>query len=78
MMGPNEMQHRKGHCPLMVTVEMKVGEPGDEEEDEQESDEEGVHLPPLVGCTEERMRGGSSRGSRCASKSGGGAMCIKP
>ena len=48
MVGPDEMQDRKGHCPLMVTVDLKVGEPGEEEEDEQGSDEEGVNLPPPV------------------------------
>ena len=35
MVGPEEMQDRKGHCPMMVTVDVKVGEPGDEQEDEQ-------------------------------------------
>ena len=33
MVEPDEMQDRKGHCPLMVTLDVKVGEPGDEEED---------------------------------------------
>ena len=48
MVGPDEMQDRKGHYPLMVTVDVKVGEPGDEEEEDQGSDEEGVNLlPPL-------------------------------
>ena len=47
MVGPDEMEDRKGHCPVMVTVDVKVGEPGDEEE-EQGSDEEGVNLPPAV------------------------------
>ena len=28
MVGPEEMQDRKGHCPMMVTVDVKVGEPG--------------------------------------------------
>ena len=53
MVGPEEMQDRKGHCPMMVTVDMKVGEPGDEQEDEQGSDEEGVSLPPMVKWPEE-------------------------
>ena len=35
MAGPDEMQDRKGHCPMMVTVDVRVGEPGDDEEDEQ-------------------------------------------
>ena len=48
MVGPNKMQGRKGHRLLMVTVDVKVGERGDEEEDEQGSDKEGVKLPPLV------------------------------
>ena len=38
---------------MMVTVDVKVGEPGDDEEDEQESDEEGVSLPPRVKWPEE-------------------------
>ena len=37
----------------MVTVDVKVGEPGDDEEDEQGSDEEGVSLPPQVKGPEE-------------------------
>ena len=53
MMGPDEMQDRKGHCPMMVTVDVKVGEPGDDEEGEQGSDEEGVSLPPRVKWPEE-------------------------
>ena len=53
MLGPEEMQDRKGHCPMMVTVEVKVGEPGDEQEDEQGSDEEGVSLQPMVKWPEE-------------------------
>ena len=53
MVGPDEMQDRKGHCPMMVTVDLKVGEPGDDEEDEQGWDEEGVSLPPRVKWPEE-------------------------
>ena len=53
MVGPEEMQDRKGHCPMMVTVDVKVGEPGDDEEDEQGSDEEGVSLPSVVKWPEE-------------------------
>ena len=53
MVGPEEMQDRKGHCPMMVTVDVKVEEPGDDEEDEQGSDEEGVSLPPRVKWPEE-------------------------
>ena len=48
LVGLDEMQDRKGHCPMMVTVDVKVGEPGDEEEQEQGSEEEGVNLPPLI------------------------------
>ena len=54
MVGPEEMQDRKGHCPMMVTVDVKVGEPGDDGEDEQGSDEEGVSLPPMVKWLETR------------------------
>ena len=53
MVGQEEMQDRKGHCPVMVTVDVKVGEPGDDQEDEQGSDEEGVSLPPMVKWPEE-------------------------
>ena len=53
MAGPDKMQDRKGHCPMMVTVDVKVGEPGDQEEDEQGSEEEGVSLPPRVRWPEE-------------------------
>ena len=53
MVGPDELQDRKGHCPMMVTVDVKVGEPGDDEEDEQGSDEQGVSLPPRVKWLEE-------------------------
>ena len=53
MVGPEEMQDRKGHCPMMVTVDVKVGEPGDDEQDEQGSDQEGVNLPPMVKWPEE-------------------------
>ena len=48
MVEPDKMQDKKGHCPMMVTVDVKVGEPGDDEEDEQGSDEEGVSLPQRV------------------------------
>ena len=53
MVGPEEMQDRKGHCPMMVTVDVKVGQPRDEQEDEQGSDEEGVSLPPMAKWPEE-------------------------
>ena len=53
MVGPEEVQERKGHCPMIVTVDVKVGEPGDNEEDEQGSEEEGVSLPPRVQWPEE-------------------------
>ena len=48
MVGPDEMQDKMGHCPMMVTADVKVGEPGGEEEDEQGSEAGGVHLPPRV------------------------------
>ena len=54
IMGPDKMQDRKGHCPMMVTVDVQVGEPGDEEEDKQGSEEEGVNLLLLVRWPEER------------------------
>ena len=53
MVGLDETQDRKGYCSMMVTVDVKVGEPGDDEEDEQESDEEGVSLRPRVKWPEE-------------------------
>ena len=53
MVGQEEMHDRKGHCPMMVTVDVKGGEPGEDEEDEQGSDEEGVSLPPMVKWPEE-------------------------
>ena len=53
MVGPDKMQDSKGHCPMMVTVDVKVGEPGDKEEDEQGSEEEGVSLPLRVRWPEE-------------------------
>ena len=33
---------------MMVTVDVKVGEPGDEEQEQQVSDKEGLNLPPPV------------------------------
>ena len=53
MVGQEEMRDRKGHCPMMVTVDVKVGEPGDDEGDEQGSDEEADSLPPMVKWPEE-------------------------
>ena len=53
MVGQEEMQDMKGHCPMMVTVDVKVGERGDDEEDGQGSDQEGVSLPPTVKWPEE-------------------------
>ena len=64
MVGPDKMPDRKGHCPMTVTVDVKLGEPGDDEEDEQGSDEEGVSLLPQVRWT----RGGNSGGSKCTTK----------
>ena len=48
MVGPEEMRDKKWHCPMMLTVEVKVGEPGDDEEEEQESDGEGASLATPV------------------------------
>ena len=53
MVGPDKMQYRKGHCLMMVTAHVKVLEPGDDEEDEKGSDEEGVSLLPRVKSPEE-------------------------
>ena len=53
MEGPDKMQDRKGQCPGMVTVDVKVGEPGDDQEDEQGSNEQGVSLRPRVKWPEE-------------------------
>ena len=53
MVGPDKMQDRKGPCPMIVTVNVKVGEPGDDEDDEQGSEEAEVSLPPQVGWPEE-------------------------
>ena len=64
MVGPERVQDRKGHCPMMVTVDVKVGEPGDEQEDEQGSDEEGVSLPPMVKWPEEGDEGWQQWGQR--------------
>ena len=46
--GPEEIWDKKGHCPKMVAVEVKVGEPGDDEDAEQEADDEGVNPPSPV------------------------------
>ena len=48
IVGSEVMLDRKGHCPMMLTVDVKVREPGEEEEEERESDEMGVSLPPPV------------------------------
>ena len=53
MVGPDKIQDRKRHFPMAVTVDVKVVEPGDNEEDEQGADEEGVSLPPRVNWPEE-------------------------
>ena len=63
MVRPEEMQDRKGHCPMMVTVDVRVGEPGDEQEDEQGSDEEGVSLSLMVNWPEEGDERCNSGGS---------------
>ena len=36
VVGPQKMRDNEGHYPIMVTVEMKAGEPGDVEDEEQE------------------------------------------
>ena len=64
MVGPEEMQDGKGHCPMMVTVDVKVGEHGDNEEDEQGSDEGGVSLPPMVKWPQEGDERWQQRGQR--------------
>ena len=53
VVGPQEMRDGKVHCPMILTVDVKVGQPGEEEEEEQESDEEGVSLPLPVRWPEE-------------------------
>ena len=53
MEGPEETQDGKGHCPMMVTVDVKVGEPREEDKEAQESDEKGVNLPLPVRWPEE-------------------------
>ena len=72
MLGPEEMQDRKGHCPMMVTVGVKVGEPGDEQEDEQGSDEECVSLPHMVKWPEERDERWQQWGQRVHAEMGQG------
>ena len=64
---------------MMVTVDVKLGEPGEEDDDEQESDEEGVHLPSPEQWPERgTMTGGSGGCSKCMWKSGRGATRIGP
>ena len=48
MVGLEEMQDTKGRCPMMVTVGVRVGGLGDNEEREQESNREGVNVPTSV------------------------------
>ena len=50
---PEEMQDRKGHCRMMVTVDVKVQGPGEGDGYEQESNEEGVILPAPARWAEE-------------------------
>ena len=64
MVGKEEMRDRKRHCPMMVTVDLKVGEPENDEEDEQGSDEKGVSLPPMVKWPEE----GDERWQQCGQR----------
>ena len=53
LVGPEGMGDKKGHCPMMVTLEVKVGEPVDNGQEEQESDEEGVGWSTPVKWREE-------------------------
>ena len=53
MVVPEEMRDRKGHCPMMVTVNVKVGERGEEGDEEQKLDEDGISLPLPVRWPEE-------------------------
>ena len=73
MVGQEEMRDGKGHCPMMVTVDVKVGEPGDDEEDVQGSDEEGVSLPPMVKWPEEGDERWQQWGQRVHAEMGQGS-----
>ena len=53
MVESEEMLDKKGHCPMMVTVEVKGWEPGEDRDQEQESDEEGFDLPTPPGWPRE-------------------------
>ena len=53
MVGPEEMRNRKGHCPMMVAVDVRMREPGEEEDEEQEAVMVRVSLPPPVRGLEE-------------------------
>ena len=68
MVGSDKMKDRRGHCPMMVTVDVKVGDPVDEEEDEQGQKRRGSICCRWYGGRRSGMRGGSSKGSKCTSK----------
>ena len=78
MVGPDKMQDMKGHCPMMLTVDVKVGEPGDDEEDEQESKEQGVIVPPRVQWPEEGDERSQQWGQQVQVEMRRGDMCIRP
>ena len=88
MVGPEEMRDRKGHCRMMVTVDVKVAEPGEEEDNEHESDDGGVRLPPPVRWPEEGDHDGwqewvqqvhdeMTRGSHTHRPSGKRQTCVR-
>ena len=68
MVGPDEMQVRKGHWPMMVTVDVKMGEPGDEEEEEQGRTRRGSICRRRCGGRMRGRRGGSIGCRKCTSK----------
>ena len=53
MVGPEEMRDWKGNCPMIVTLDVKIGEQGEDDNEGQGSDEGGVNLPPRVQWPEE-------------------------
>ena len=78
MVGPDKMQDRKGHCPMMVTMDVKVGEPGDDEEDEQGSEVEGISLPPRVRWPQEGDERWQQWGQQVHVEMRRRAMCFRP
>ena len=57
MVGPKERQDMKRHCPMMLNMKVKVGEPGDNQDEEHKSNEEGFNLPSPVKWPEEEDYG---------------------